>query len=130
MNDEDIRAALLARAEHQSWREISVAIGVGPETLRQFSLDPVRPLGAKSRAAVLRYLTPAALDPTIAEEIRLALGHARETVRLLEAVVSSARRHDEAQEIALREAAAKTAFGGDLTKRASAAARPRTSAAE
>jgi len=130
MNDADIRSALLARAEHQSWREISVAIGVGPETLRQFSVDPVRPLGAKSRAAVLRYLTPAALDPTIAEEIRLALGHARETVRLLEAVTASARRRDEAEAIALREAAAQTVADRDVTKPAGAAARPRRSKAE
>lgn len=130
MTDAEIRAALLARSEHQSWREISVAIGVGPETLRQFSLDPVRPLGAKSRAAVLRYLTPAALDPTIAEEIRLALGHARETVRLLEAVTASARRRDDAEALALREEAARTISEGDVTKRAAAAARPRTSKAE
>ena len=130
MNDADIRAALLARSEHQSWREISVAIGVGPETLRQFAVDPIRPLGAKSRAAILRYLTPAALDPTIAEEIRLALGHARETVRLLEAVVASADRRDEAEALALRKEAAQTIADGDVTKRAGAAARPRKSKAE
>ena len=130
MNDDEIRSALLSRAEHETWRALAGAAGVSQETLRQFALEPGRKLGAKSRSAVVLWLQPVSLPPSVAEEIRKALGHARETVRLLEAVVSSAGRHDEAEEAAVREKAAKTAFGGDLTKRASAAARPRTSAAE
>lgn len=130
MTDEQIREALLARAEHQTWRAIAGAVGVSQETLRQFAIEPERRLGAKSRAAILRYLTPAALPPTIADEIRRALGHARETVVLLEAVMASAQRHDEAEALRLREAAAQTVAGGDATKRATTGARPRKSAGE
>ena len=130
MTDEEIRAALLARAENETWRALGGAAGVSQETLRQFALEPGRKLGARSRAAVLLWLQPVALPPSVAEEIRKALGHARETVRLLEAVVSSAGRHDEAQEAAVRRKAAKVAFDGDVTKRAAAAVRPPTSKAE
>ena len=130
MTDEEIRTALLARAENETWRALGGAAGVSQETLRQFALEPGRKLGARSRAAVLLWLQPVALPPSVAEEIRKALGHARETVRLLEAVVSSAGRHDEAQEATVRAKAAKTAFDGDVTKRAAAVARPRKSKAE
>jgi hypothetical protein len=130
MTDEEIRTALLARAENETWRALSGAAGVSQETLRQFALEPGRKLGARSRAAVLLWLQPVSLPPSVAEEIRKALGHARETVRLLEAVVASAGRRNEAEAIALREAAAQTIADGDVTKPAGAAARPRKSKAE
>ena len=130
MTDEEIRTALLARAENETWRALGGAAGVSQETLRQFALEPGRKLGARTRAAVLLWLQPVALPPSVAEEIRKALGHARETVRLLEAVTDSARRRDDAEALALREEAARTISDGDVTKRAAATARPRTSKAE
>jgi hypothetical protein len=74
---------------------------------------------------VLLWLEPVALPPNVAEELRFALGHARETVRLLEAVVASADRHDTAEEHALREAAAQS-VDADAKKRAAAARRRRS----
>lgn len=130
MNDDQIRAALLSRAEHETWRALAGAAGVSQETLRQFALEPERRLGAKSRAAVVLWLQPVALPPSVAEEIRKALGHARETVRLLEAVTASAARHDEADEHAKREAAAKMVAAGDAKTRGAAAARRRASTGE
>lgn len=130
MTDEEIREALLACAEHQTWRVIAGGVGVSQETLRQFALEPGRRLGVKSRAAVLRYLTPVELPAAIAEEIRLAIGHARETVRLLEAITASGRQRDEAALLSLREAAANAVAAQDVKRSGAAAARRRTSAAE
>ena len=130
MTDDDIRQRLRERTEHQTWKSVAAAVGCNSETLRQFVKQPHRNLHPEIRAAVLRYLTPGSLPPTIAEEIRVALGHARETVRLLEALTASARQHDEAEALAMREAAAQIVAAGDAKTRAGATARPRRSTAE
>jgi hypothetical protein len=130
MTDEEIRLRLQERTAHQTWKAVAAAVGCNSETLRQFVKQPHRNLHPDIRAAVLRYLTPVELPPTIAEEILFALGHARETVRLLEAITASGRQRDEAALLELRAAAANAVAAQDVKRSGAAAARRRTSAAE